>query len=121
MDSKRITFRSRLRSIGFAWDGIKYMFREEPNIRIHTVATLIAVVSGIICEISTLKWIALVFAIALVWVAETINTSIEKISDYVCNNQYDSRIATIKDTAAAAVLLASVFSVVIALFVFIEI
>jgi diacylglycerol kinase len=48
-----------------------------------------------------------------------LNTSIEKLCDYSCENKFHPAIKVIKDVSAAAVLIAAFVSVAIAVIVFI--
>jgi diacylglycerol kinase len=63
------------------------------------------------------QWAALVFAITLVLLGETLNTAIEVVLDLV-QPEHDARVGVVKDVAAAAVLVAAAGSAVIALMVF---
>ena len=63
------------------------------------------------------QWAALVFAIALVLLGETLNTAIEVVLDLVHPDD-EERVGVVKDVAAAAVLVAAAGSAVIAGIVF---
>ena len=63
------------------------------------------------------EWALLVFAIALVWVAEGLNTGIEFLADAAVPDPH-SLIKHAKDVAAGAVLLASIAAAVIGALVF---
>jgi diacylglycerol kinase (ATP) len=115
---KRMTFRSRKSSFGYAIQGLRQLFIEEPNAKIHFVATLIAIALGIFKHLSPERWAALVFAIGLVWITEAINTCIEKLCDYACNKEWHPTIKTVKDVAAAAVLIAAIVSATVGAIVF---
>ena len=62
-------------------------------------------------------WALLVFAIALVWVSETLNTAIEFLADAAVPDPH-SLIKHAKDVAAGAVLLASLAALAIGALVF---
>jgi diacylglycerol kinase len=108
----------RLRSVGFALKGIHTLWATQPNARIHAVATVCVVAAGWYCQLSRTDWLALVLAMALVWVAEALNTGIEWAVDLASPEQHPLA-AKAKDVAAAAVLLASVAAVVVGLLVFV--
>ena len=59
----------------------------------------------------------LVLAMAIVWVAEAVNTAIEFLSNAV-TEEHNLLIKKAKDTAAASVLLAALAAVIIGLLVF---
>ena len=107
----------RWRSVGFAWQGLKYLLGTQPNARIHALATVAVVWGGVYFEVTRLEWLALVAAIAWVWVAEALNTGLECVVDLV-SPQHHPKAAQAKDVAAAGVLLASVAAVVVGVIVF---
>ncbi|MFL5787394.1 MAG: diacylglycerol kinase family protein [Flavisolibacter sp.] len=114
----RFSVKARVKSFVFAWAGIIRFFRTEHNAQIHLAATII--VSGLCLYFKTTKseTLAIVFVIALVWITEMINTSIEKAMDFV-SPQRDLRIKTIKDLSAGAVLVAAIVSVIVGGIIFI--
>ena len=63
------------------------------------------------------EWRWIILAIALVWLAEALNTAIERLADAVTLEPNDN-IGIAKDVAAGAVLAAAAFSVVIGLTIF---
>ncbi len=88
------------------------MFRSEPNARIHAAA---AVAVGGLClwlRVPIAGVALVVFAVALVFTAEAINTSIEALSDRV-SSETDPKIARAKDAAAGAVLFAAIGAAVV--------
>ncbi len=118
MDNKKqMTARSRYNSFGFAIKGILALLKQEPNMRIHALAAIIVIVAGFVRHITSIQWIAIAIAIGIVWIAEAFNTCIEMLCD-LYSIEYNSKIKFIKDIAAAGVLIASIISVVIGIFVF---
>ena len=116
--SKSLHPRARLNSIGFALRGIRRLIIQEPNARLHLIASMIAVTAGIFRHINATNWLAIVIAIALVWLAEAFNTAIELLCDLWCGGAYHPRVKVIKDISAGAVLIAAMASASIAVFVF---
>lgn len=108
----------RLKSFKYAFNGLKILIKEEPNARIHLLASLVVVTLSIVFEINLMEWVAVVFCIGFVLVAETFNTSLENISDFV-SPEKNEKIKTIKDLAAAAVLLSAFTALTIGLIIFI--
>ncbi|MBC7552909.1 MAG: diacylglycerol kinase family protein [Taibaiella sp.] len=109
---------TRLKAFGYALNGLRALWR-EPHIKLHCIAGIVAIVAGCIKTLDHLHWIAIFIAISLVWIAEALNTAIEKLCDFACNHQLSPAIKKIKDISAAAVLLAAILSVSIAIFTFI--
>src|SRR6476620_3251256 len=104
------------RSIGFAWQGIKYCITSEKNFRIQLIAALIVIGCGIIMHISLIEWMLLLFCMAFVLALEMINTSIERLSDIV-DNEIHPGIKIIKDVAAGAVSIAALLSFILGCFI----
>ncbi len=117
-NTKNFSITARLASFKYALRGIVYLVRQEHNMRIHLVASLVVIIAGIIRQISIQSWIAISIAITLVWMAEAFNTTIEMLCDLYCENRYHSFVKFIKDVSASAVLFTAALSLVIAVFVF---
>jgi undecaprenol kinase/diacylglycerol kinase (ATP) len=107
-----------LNSLHFALHGARQFFSTERNGQIQTVFGIAAIVLGAIVSISPFQWLLVLFCIGLVISLEMINTAIEKFCDLVTTD-FDPRIKIIKDVAAGAVLMASVFSLLVGLIIFI--
>ena len=116
---KSLSFVSRKKSFSYAINGIRLLVAREPNAKLHTVATIAVIALGIVRHISPLQWVAIIVAIGLVWITETLNTCIEELCNYACENKTDPAIKIIKDMAAGAVLIATIASVVIGVIVFV--
>jgi diacylglycerol kinase (ATP) len=119
-DSKAPSFswKARLKSFVYALEGIVSFFRWEHNAQIHLVITFLVLVLSVTLGVNKWEAIAVVFSIAFVWVAEMVNTAIEKTIDFVSAERHP-QIKLIKDIAAGAVLIASLAAVVVGLFIFI--
>lgn len=116
--NKSVHPRARLGSIGFALSGIVQLIRQEPNAKIHLLATLLVIAAGFFRHLSKTEWLAIILAIALVWMAEAFNTAIEVLCDLWCNGEYHPKVKLIKDVSAGGVLIASIASMAIAVFIF---
>ena len=108
----------RYRSFYYAFKGLKHMLKLQPNFLIHTAVAAAAVACGVIFEISSLEWVAVVIVIGFVLVMEVLNTVVEYLVDFVCQ-ELDPVAGKIKDIAAAAVLIAAITSVVVGLVIFV--
>lgn len=111
--------RARFSSFRYAFQGWVGLVRSEPNAKIHFVATIVVIIAGFMRHISRASWLAVIIAVAMVWITEALNTAVEALADYACNKEYDPRIKLVKDVAAGAVLIASVAAVIIAVIVFV--
>ena len=118
MKSNKFSIKKRALSFKYAFNGIRLLFLEEHNSRIHAVAAICAIGAGIILKIVVFEWIALSFAIGFVFVVEIINSSIENTADLISLEKSD-KIKRIKDLSAAAVLISSLSALVIGGLIFI--
>ena len=117
MKQEKFTIRKRIKSFGYAFIGLRILFREEHNFRIHMVAAACATIAGFILKISAIEWIAVVFAIGFVITIEIINSSFEKLADFVSPDKHEM-IKKVKDLAAAGVLISAITALIIGLIVF---
>lgn len=108
---------ARLRSFGFALEGLLYAIRTEGNVRVHLLATALVIGLGFGFGVSSSAWMALIAAMGLVWVAELLNTALEILCDIVAPERSES-IKRVKDVAAAAVLAAALAAAGIGALVF---
>jgi len=111
------SLRRLLRSFVFAFQGAKALLRTQPNAWIHAGATGAVIIGGAICRVSKHEWAMLVFAIALVWMAEALNTAIEFLADEVSEERRE-RIGKAKDVGAFGVLVSAIAAAVIGVVVF---
>lgn len=114
---RKFSLTDRLKSFSFAFNGIRILWKEEPNFRIHAVAAFMVLILGFLFRISVYEWLAVIVVIGLVFTAEIINTSIENLADFVSPGM-DDRIKKIKDIAAAGVLFAATTAVIVGLIIF---
>lgn len=115
---EKFSIAKRLKSFTYAFNGLKVLFWEEHNSRIHLFATVCVIVAGVLLKLSILEWVAVAFAVGLVFSGEAFNSAIEDLADIVCPER-DERIKKVKDLAAAAVLVNALTAAVIGLLVFV--
>lgn len=113
----RFSVKARLKSFVYAFRGLLVALKEEHNFRIHLVAAVTVVVTGIWLQVSRTDWLWLTLAIGLVLVAEVFNTAIERLVDLKQPEQ-DPKAGKIKDLAAGTVLLAAITATIIGGLVF---
>lgn len=117
-EKEKFSIAKRLKSFTYAFNGLKVLFAEEHNSRIHLFATVCVIIAGALLKLSVLEWAAVAFAVGLVFSGEIFNSAIEDLSDVVCPER-DDRIKKVKDLAAAAVLVNAIAAAVIGLLVFV--
>lgn len=105
------------KSFMYAVDGLKYAFKYEQNIWVHTLATILVIIFGFAFEISFTEWLIIILVIGLVIATELINTSIEAVVDLTCK-EINPVAKVAKDTAAAAVLVFAITALVTAAIIF---
>jgi diacylglycerol kinase len=120
-----INWRTRIRaastlaeSFYHAFNGVLLGLRTERNLRIHFAAAAVIALLAFFLKVDQLGCLALAFAVGLVLTAEFINTSLEHLVDLASSRSYHPSAKAAKDTAAAAVLMASICACVIGLMVF---
>lgn len=112
-------YHSTIKSFPYAISGLKIALKREPNIKVHLFAATVAIILAIFLKLSVAEWILLTITITMVIVLELINTAIEAIVNLVSPEIKDeAKVA--KDVSAAAVLIASLASIFIGLFLFLS-
>lgn len=109
--------KSRIKSFRFAFNGLKIALKEEPNFRIHLVATVSVIGLGYWFQISFFEWIAVLLCIGLVVGMELINSSVEAIADFI-SPEKNERIKKVKDLSAGAVLISSIIALAVGIIIF---
>lgn len=94
------------------------MLYREHNARVHLVATIAVALMAIVFGVTRQELLALLFAVGFVWMAELLNTCVEKLSDFISRDRHPE-IGFIKDMAAGAVLVAAVTALATGAIVFI--
>lgn len=101
----------------YAFKGLLQSLKTERNFKVQLFLFLLAGVGGLYFNISSLQWIAILGVSGLVLGLELANSAIEKLCD-VFTKDYHPSIKTIKDTSAAAVLIAAIFAAIIGALIF---
>jgi diacylglycerol kinase len=97
-------------SIGHAVDGIVDLVKRENNAKIHVISTLLVILVGLRLEFLAIEWLWISLAVAGVWVAELINSALEKLVDLVSPEEHPLA-KKVKDYAAGAVLVMALWAV----------
>jgi diacylglycerol kinase len=104
-------------SLSAAAAGAFYTVRTQPNAWIELAAIGVVVFAGWWFRVTTIEWAVLGLTSALLLALEAVNTAIETVVDLV-SPQYHPLAKLAKDTAAGALLLAVLGSLVVALCIF---
>jgi diacylglycerol kinase (ATP) len=116
-DQSKDFLNSRIKAFGYAFSGWWYVIRTQRNAWIHMVVSIAVIVLSILLDISMYGWALIILAIALVWIAEFLNTALEAVVDLAANRQEHELARIGKDVGAAAVLIAAIASIIIGLLV----
>lgn len=101
-----------------SFKGIRLALKSERNIRVHFVTALIVMTLGIVLSFSPAEFCLLLIAIAIVIIAEMVNSAIEFSLDAIFHNRYSKLVGMAKDIAAGAVMVATCISIAIGILLF---
>ncbi|WP_136480883.1 diacylglycerol kinase [Cognatitamlana onchidii] len=118
MNKKESFFKNRIKSVGYAFKGALLLLKTEASIQVQCAIGVIVTIAGFYFKISTNEWILQTLAIGLVMSMEGMNTAIEEIANFIHPERH-SKIGLIKDLAAGAVFIASVFASIAGLIIYI--
>ena len=105
-------------AFNYAFRGIVYAWKTQLNFKIETGVALATVLMSVFFQISAVQWLIVVLLIGLVLSLEILNTAVEMLCD-LYSKSYHPLIKLIKDTAAGAVLIATITAVIAGLMIFI--
>ncbi len=103
----------------YASRGIYIAFKEERNMRIHTIIGMIVLVCGVVFKITLMEWLIVIICITLILVVEMINTAIENIVDFI-SPEYHQLAGKIKDISSGAVMLTSFGVAIVGIVIFLS-
>lgn len=103
----------RIRSVKFSLRGMWFLLTTENSIKAQVFFAVLITIAGFYFDISTTEWLIQLLVIGLVLVAESLNTGVEKLSDFV-HPEYHEKIGFIKDISAGAAGIAAIISLIIA-------
>lgn len=117
MNKKESFLVNRLKSVGFAFKGAIFLLKTEASIKIQLALALIVTAAGFYYNISATEWIVQLLAISIVMSLEGVNTTIEEIANFIHPGHHE-KIGLIKDIAAGAVFIASIFASIIGFIIY---
>src|SRR5579872_4154338 len=105
-------------SFKFAFEGIRFTFKYNRNIRIHIVIAILVIIASVLLQINAFEAGMICIMILLVICTEMINTVVEEVVNMI-TKEYRLEAKVAKDVAAAMVLVTAIGAVIVGLFVFI--
>ena len=107
----------RLKSLKFAVKGAWLLITTEHSIMVQFSLGILITILGFFMNISANEWMFQSLAIGMVLVAESLNTGIEKLCDFV-HPDFHKKIGFIKDISAGAATFAAIIAVVIGMIIY---
>jgi diacylglycerol kinase len=109
-------FSSRITAFGHAFRGWGYVLKTQHNAWIHSIVATLVIALGLWLGLPARDWAVLVLAIAMVFTAEFINTSIEAVVD-LASPVHHPLAKVGKDVGAGAVLISALSAILIGLLI----
>jgi diacylglycerol kinase (ATP) len=104
--------RSRIQSLGHAVSGWIFVIRTQQNAWVHLLATFCVIFLAAWLRLPVRDWAVLFMAIAIVWMAEFLNTALEAVVDLASPERHPlGKVG--KDVGAAAVLIAAISAAIL--------
>lgn len=108
--------RTRALSFRCAFSGWWYVLRTQRNAWIHAAISIAVILGCLWLRLPLRDWAFIIVAMAMVWMAEFINTALEAVVDLASPQQHF--LAKVgKDVGAAAVLISAASAVLIGLII----
>jgi undecaprenol kinase len=114
-----IAWEKLFNSFKFAYTGIIKTFKSEQNFKLHIMVSVIVILTAVALDFSALRMTVLLIVIGIVLALELMNTAVEKTVDLITLERHPLA-KEAKDAAAGAVLVFSIFAVIIGVLLFIE-
>ena len=109
--------KGRLKSFKFAFYGAYKLITTEHSIMVQFSIAVLLNIAGFYFGISKMDWLFQTLAIGLVLSIEGLNTSVEKIADFI-HPDFHHKIGFIKDIAAGAVFFAALTALSIGIIIY---
>ncbi len=96
----------------YAISGVVHGLKTQRNMQFHIISAIIVLIFSFLLRLERPELLAISFAIALVIIAEMLNTSIETVVNMITpNHREHAKIA--KDIGAGAVLIAAINAIIV--------
>ena len=106
-------------SFNNALSGIIATVRSERNMKIHLTAAALVLILSLFYDLTRVEFVIICINIAIVIICELFNTAIEVIIDTVID-VYHPKAKIVKDTAAGAVFISALLSLITAYMIFFD-
>ena len=112
------TSQNLFKSFEYAFSGIKHNFNYTKNFRIQLFCGIFTLGFSFLLKCDITQLMILFATVISVLILEILNTSIESIVDLIADKKFYKLAKIAKDCSAASVLLASINSFFVALYIF---
>ncbi len=112
-----IRIRRLIKSFRYAFTGLIKIVKEEQNLKIQFFLAFVVLFLAYFYRIEKIELLLILFSIGLVLLMETVNSAVERVAD-VLKPRINNYIMEIKDIMAAAVMIASIMSLIIGIIIF---
>ncbi len=109
--------KGRAKSLRYTFRGAFLLLKTEHSIMVQATIGFVAILAGFYFSISRTEWMMQIFIIGLVLAAESLNTAIEKLCDFI-HPDYHEKIGFIKDISSGAMTFAVVASILITILIY---
>jgi undecaprenol kinase len=106
-----------IKSIGYAWRGVRFVFKHESNFRFQTVAAIAVFALMYYFDLRNSEIIVLLFLIIGILVLELLNSALERFVDLL-KPRLHKQAGVVKDIMAGMVLITSIGAVIIGIMIF---
>ncbi len=107
-----------IKSFKYSGEGIRYAFYHEQNIIVMLIMGIIAIILGLVFNISYLERLVIMLLIGMILSLELMNTAIEAVVNLHDGDKKSEYGKVAKDCASGAVSVASIFALIIGLIIF---
>lgn len=107
----------RVKSFKYTFKGFWILITTENSIIAQVIIGILITILGFVFKLSATEWMFQIIALGLILVAESLNTGIEKIADFI-HPDYHKEIGKIKDISAGASFFAVLTAVIIGLIIY---
>ena len=101
-----------MESFRYALMGLADAWKNERNMKIHTLGTVVVIVIAAVLGLDKWEWLFMFSAIFLVLTMEMLNTSLERVVD-LFTLEFHPLARLAKNAAAGAALLAAIYALVV--------
>ena len=110
-------FKRFIFSIKNSLEGLKYAYLNEQSLTLHAGLTIFVLASAFVFHATKTQWAVIVIVLALIMIAELLNSAIEAVVDLV-TDEYHELAKIAKDCASAAAFVASILAIGLYVYVF---